>query len=329
MTSKPDLRSRLMNAAIASIPLAAMPFLLAGGCQPETSLRNTIPEVRQTVSETMGCEDGQCDETLATCLAGGDCRPICRAVASTKLGCGGRGSLDSCRLRTAKDGSQELLIEVTGACPAGRRPQGLVSPDKHHACSGVGAWLANQAYLEAASVPAFRSLAAELALHGAPEELVDAALTAAEDEVQHAELMTALARSFGTEPQTPNLDSHPLRSLHELALDNEIEGCVRETVGAALCWRQSMTASDPQIRETMARIAEEETGHAELSQKISEWARSRLATHEIHQLDNARQEAIREVLSDFNLFESHETARVCGLPMGADARLLVAESLSA
>ncbi len=328
MTRKPDLRSRLIDAAMASIPIVALPFLLAGGCQPETSLRNTIPEVRETVAETIGCEDGKCDETLATCLAGGDCQPVCRAVAETKLGCGGRGRLDSCRLLTAKDGTKELLIEVTGACPAGRRPQGLTAPDTQHACSGVGVWLANQAYLEAASVPAFRTLAAELAHHGAPEELVASALAAAEDEVRHAELMTALARSFGTEPQRPQVAPQRIRSLRELALDNEVEGCVRETIGAALCWRQFMAATDPAIRETMGRIAEEETRHAVLSQKISEWAHSLLTTQEKHQLDEARQQAIREVLRDFSLFESRETARVCGLPMGVDARRLVVETLS-
>jgi hypothetical protein len=89
-------------------------------------------------------------------------------------------------------------------CPAeGRRPEGLVLPHRLDATNPVGAWLAEAAWLEAASVYAFVHLARELGLHGAPHGLVRWALVAARDEVRHTELMTRLALRYGARPPAP------------------------------------------------------------------------------------------------------------------------------
>ncbi|HEU4535075.1 MAG TPA: hypothetical protein VFS00_13200, partial [Polyangiaceae bacterium] len=120
----------------------------------------------------------------------------------------------------------------TGAC-AGRRPAGLAEPA---AWSGgaLGRYLARQAYLEAASVEAFERLALELASFGAPPELVALARRAGADEVRHHALIVALGRRFAPDFACPAPEAAPARarSRFEFALENAVEGCVRETWGA-------------------------------------------------------------------------------------------------
>ena len=90
------------------------------------------------------------------------------------------------------------------------------------------------AALEAASVPAFERLSAELALHGAPSALVARALEARDDERRHAALVVALARRYGAERGAVRRSALPLRSLRAVAEENGVEGCVHETFAALL-----------------------------------------------------------------------------------------------
>ncbi|MEJ7602112.1 MAG: hypothetical protein WKG01_29720, partial [Kofleriaceae bacterium] len=71
----------------------------------------------------------------------------------------------------------EYTVYTGGAnCPVeGRRPAGLALPQRGAARSVAGAWLAEAAWLEAASIHAFLHLARELTAHGAPAWLVKCA----------------------------------------------------------------------------------------------------------------------------------------------------------
>jgi hypothetical protein len=62
----------------------------------------------------------------------------------------------------------------------------------------------------------------------------------------------------------------PARSLEELAVENAVEGCVRETYGALTAIWQARTAKDPSVAAAVRRIARDETRHAALS-----WANQR------------------------------------------------------
>src|SRR5258708_38720960 len=75
--------------------------------------------------------------------------------------------------------------------------------------SSRGRWLADAAWMEAASVRAFQRLARELAAHGAPLELVREARRAARDEARHARVMTTLARRHGE--RVPRVRLHERR----------------------------------------------------------------------------------------------------------------------
>lgn len=179
--------------------------------------------------------------------------------------------------RVQLDGKGKLKVSyLGGADPAnaniacGRRPSGLELGDG--ACKpDVGTYLAECAALEAAAVMAFELLASELAQHGAPTSLVERCRAAAGDERRHTELMVAAARRFGVEPALPAPHTRPLPSLLELARENIIEGCVRETWGALSAVWQARTAEDAELSALYASIAPDELAHAGLSWDIHDW----------------------------------------------------------
>ncbi|HKU36907.1 MAG TPA: hypothetical protein VJR89_02135, partial [Polyangiales bacterium] len=90
-------------------------------------------------------------------------------------------------------------------CVVGRRPAGLQAASPRAMPSALGAFLAGNARLEAASVWAFERLASELRELGAPASMIWAARDAAQDEQRHTQLVTQLARSYGAEPSEPRI----------------------------------------------------------------------------------------------------------------------------
>lgn len=163
-----------------------------------------------------------------------------------------------------------------GRVSCGRRPTGMAL---HGGCGGgteVGAYLAECAELEAAAVVAFELLAAELTAHDAPPSLVERCHAAAEDERRHTLLMSAAARRYGAEPVMPAPLRRPLPSLRELAQENSVEGCVRETWGALSAALQARTAGDPDLAILYESIAPDELAHAQLSWDIHYWLATRL-----------------------------------------------------
>src|SRR6218665_147845 len=165
-------------------------------------------------------------------------------------------------------------------CAIGRRPDGLLAAGGVDCDNVLGQHFAQAAHLEAASIQAFLRLHEELALHGADESLRDAALASAVDEVMHTDVSTRLARRFGATPPRPQVETRPPRPLFEVALENIVEGCTRETYGALVAHYQALHARDAEIRGVMERIAEDETRHAELSWAIDRWAHERLSDPE-------------------------------------------------
>lgn len=141
----------------------------------------------------------------------------------------------------------------------------------------VGAYFAECAYLEETSIHAFARLAIELEAHGAPERLIDAAKRAEIEEARHTKMMTALARRWGAEPLRATRPVFAVRPLLDIAIENAVEGCVRETCGAALALLRAELALHAEERQTLRAIAEDECDHAKLSFQIADWATSRLS----------------------------------------------------
>ena len=189
-------------------------------------------------------------------------------------------------------------FNCSDACGAtGRRPPGLFVPTSTIA-DGLGAQLARMAHLEAASVPAFAQLAAELEAHGAPARLVAGARRALVDEQRHAAVVGGLARALGARPLPVEIEPMPLRPLAAIALDNAVEGCVRETIGAVLAAEQARLAPDRALGEALARIATDERRHANLAWAIDAWVHPRLSPGERDAVARARAAAIAELRPD-------------------------------
>ena len=140
------------------------------------------------------------------------------------------------------------------------------------------AWL-EDARLEHASVASFARLSLELLSLGAPAELVEGALRAGLDEVEHARLCFGLASRYARvalgPSALPTSDALGQTSLLEVAVASVRDGCVQETVGALIAQAQLDAASDPAVRQALARIAADEANHAELAWKIARWAIAR------------------------------------------------------
>jgi hypothetical protein len=226
------------------------------------------------------------------------------------------------RVHVARSGhirerERELLPE-TGACE-GRRPEGLLSRHRAGRASRLGEHFARMAHMEAASIDAFEVIAAELAQHGAPRALVTSAQRAAADEVRHAELTSALARRFGAQPSKPLVAARPLRTLEAIALDNAVEGCVRECFGAAVGCYQAQTAVDPEIAEAMALIAADETRHAALAFELAAWLHDRLDAAARARVDQARARAVAGLRAELACAPAEPERAALGLPDTAAA----------
>jgi hypothetical protein len=189
-----------------------------------------------------------------------DCQALCEAAAWCN---GFRATrVDSCALG---DETVACTGEFDVLCKGGRRPPALV-PFRSRARSPIRRWATQAAWLEAASVPAFVRLARELEHHGAPA-LAARARAAARDEVRHAR---AVATAFGVRVPRVRVHPLPLRDLDAIAVDNAVEGCSGETLGAAVALHQSLHA-DPPWRPLFAAIAADELRHAQLAWDIDRW----------------------------------------------------------
>jgi hypothetical protein len=177
----------------------------------------------------------------------------------------------------------------------GRRTRGMRMPTRRSSRT-AGEYFAQCSHLEAVSVFAFARLERELEAHGAPHTLVEAARRARRDEVRHARIMRRLARRHGCEPERARVDPVAVRSLFEVALENAIEGCIRETLGAVTAYVRAMRAIDPDVRAAFRSIAEDECAHAALSWRIAAWARRSLTADDRARLRRSMRDEVHALL---------------------------------
>jgi hypothetical protein len=212
--------------------------------------------------------------------------------------------------------------EADPNCVVGRRPAGLIA--RRAAGRSVGAHFARSAELEAASVPAFETLERELLAHGAPASFAARARLAARDEVMHARDVARLARKLGGRPCKPRVV--PLaaaRSLEAIALENAIEGCVRETYGALVARHQAARARLPAVRRLYARIGVDETRHAALAWDIARWVESRIGAAARRRVRSATRDAVLALHESAREPVSPALADIAGLPTANSAAAML------
>ena len=225
------------------------------------------------------------------------------------------GLLDGAAL---SDGGAVVLCAC--ATGGGRRPAGL-RPARVHAPRPLGAYFANMAHLEAASVPAFVRMRDELRALRAPRGVLLAVEHAIRDELRHARIMGRLAHRFGGVLDRPRVRRFRERGVEAMARENAIEGCVRETFGALVATWQAHHATDAAVRRAMAVVARDETAHAELSFRVARFLDERLDARGRSRIRSARRRAIAAYRE--RSWDVHpDLARVAGVPSAKLAREL-------
>jgi hypothetical protein len=108
--------------------------------------------------------------------------------------------------------------------------------------------------------------------------------------------MRGLAARYGAQSIAPRVAApQRLRSALEIAQENAVEGCVRETFGALVAWQQSACAKDPLIARTMRGIAADETRHAELAWEVAAWIEPKLSARDRLTVQRARRRALEQL----------------------------------
>jgi hypothetical protein len=204
--------------------------------------------------------------------------------------------------------------DITCAHICGRRPQGLVAMASEAGDSAIGRFFARAAALEAASVPAFAALACELRALGAPDALQHKVRRAIDDEFDHCARMTALAERFGAKTRPPVVRDMPLRDRFALALDNAVEGCVRESFGALLASYQAAHAQDAEAAEAFSRIGQDEARHASLAWQLQAWLELELAGAQRAFVRAAQRRAIAALERELAIEPERALRELAGLP---------------
>jgi hypothetical protein len=131
--------------------------------------------------------------------------------------------------------------------------------------------------VEHASVGSFARLTLQLLALGAPSSLVEASVRAGLDEVRHARLSFAIASAYAgagvgpAELPAERADTGGV-TLESLALETLRDGCVNETLAAAVARWGAEEDSDPVARAALREIADDEERHAELAWRSLAWA---------------------------------------------------------
>ncbi len=231
-------------------------------------------------------------------------------------------AIDRCELAIPESGAtvtcSGTLVEDSGFC-IGRPALHRSMSTPHRPVSVLDA----MAQMEHDSVAAFEELAAQLRRLGAPVELVARALESANDERHHVELLVGLGARRPRDRVAPS----PEASLEALARHNAVAGCVTETWAALLAMHQAAHADDPRARRAHARIADDETRHAQLAWDLHRWCASQLDPDGVAEIEHARLEALVALPDQAEALAAELPARTrhaLGLPDPARARGLAA-----
>lgn len=256
-------------------------------------------------------------DTCALCDAPTNC-PTCEADGY---------SVYHCPQPVADDDGNYVLdcTTIRNVCIGGRRPSGLQDDSGPAIHEELGAYFAAQAHLEAASVTAFTTLRRELRALGAPSRLLRDAARAARDEVHHARLCASIAarRSRSATRRVVRVAAPPPRDAEAIAIENTIEGCVRETYAALQAHYQAHTATDPEVRSALLTIARDETRHAALSFTVARFLRGKLSPAARARVTSARTAAVARLRTEIAVAPSPSLRAAAGLPDAATAEAML------
>lgn len=197
------------------------------------------------------------------------------------------GNVDWVKLRIPSGRPYRVDGEVRHAAAA--HDTSWSSPE---GCAGDGAgsngssraaaehWLSS-ARDEHASIASFTRLVCQLLELGAPARLIEGALRAARDEIQHARVCYELAQHHSDQAWAPGAFPMELgansksksrtEALCALAVESLVDGCLGEQMAAELARLWARQPRGSLENRAWATIATDETRHAELAWHIVEW----------------------------------------------------------
>lgn len=135
-------------------------------------------------------------------------------------------------------------------------------------------WLVD-AQTEHASIASFNQFSLDLLRLGAPPDLVRDSQLAALDEIEHARHAFGVAARLSGEDSGPGLlevGGVVAHSLVDAIAAAVAEGCIGETLAAAVVGEQARLCTDASLAKELERIAEDELRHAELAWRFVAWA---------------------------------------------------------
>ncbi|MGZ3454269.1 MAG: ferritin-like domain-containing protein [Polyangiales bacterium] len=344
--NRPSLRHVLSSALLAAL---AIPTTACGGVvivdskgsdggEADAANDSTPSDASDdtfTPADTSGCTESPvvdtstCNESvtypcgLPIALAGTtptttECQVLCDPVVKAT---GRPTTFFSCWV-SGEDGSPSQRVGCA-TCAVGRRPAGLQDGEEVACADPVADALSEMARIEAASVHAFRRLETALARLDAPSQLRARARSAARDEIRHARIVSRLARERGGARKRVRIERAEVTTF-DLALENAVEGCVKETLGVAYLAHQAAHGEDEGLRAMAAALYEDELAHATLSWDL-------VALFDAH-LDSAQKQAVRaaqaraleEVVDEASNLDP-TVRRAFGIPSGAVVKRMVEE----
>jgi hypothetical protein len=104
------------------------------------------------------------------------------------------------------------------------------------------------------------------------------------------------------------------RPLCDIAVENAVEGCVRETYGALAASWQAVKAADPEVRDAMRTIARDEVRHAALSFRLHRWLAPRLGAEDQARIRAEARRAIEDLRTAAASPSASELVRDAGVP---------------
>ena len=305
-------RSITLRFSLQAIVLAT-PLILFEGCS-SGSTGGGSPYSCPGGTEVFPLDAGELE-------AGVDCESVCSARLGLDV------TIERCVVEEPFDGGPGQVSctgSLAGSCGLGRRSASLLASKASRPSSAVGEYFAEAARLEAAAVQAFRTMVGELEAHAAPARLLRAAGRSIAEERRHARVMRGFATRFGVVPHRARFGrTPPVRTLESIAIENAAEGCVRETYGAAVALWQGKHAQDHAVARAMARIAQDETRHAQLSWDLAAWAEHRLSPSGRARVEQARARALAELNVEIDRPVATTLVAIAGMPPRASARELL------
>ena len=280
---------------------------------PDACVASASPDALQTDSESRAPQSPPAVPTASVAIACElDCERACGRFP---------GHVNSCAFSRDSREQVDCVVSTPGH-PCARLTTGAVVEADG---VGLGGALRLLHQLEVISAVAFRRLAEELAVASAPADLIRDALTAAVEEERHAELAAGLLSTRDLPVSSIAFEPVGARSLEAIAIENAVEGCVRETWGALSARHQATHAEHADSRDFFAAIAEDETRHADWSWRVAGWVLGQLDDAAALRVRSAQARAVDALMRRLGR-QREDADRAVGFP-GPTTALFMARAL--